>query len=219
MDIVEAIKSRKSIRAFLAEPVPQDTIREILNVAIRSPSALNTQPWEFTVVSGEVLESIKRDNVARLLSGPPVHDPRLAYEGIYKQRRVELAKDLFKLMDISREDREKREVWMQRGYRFFDAPAAIIISTDKSLLGTWSLFDIGAVSQTICLAAMNYGLGTCIEDQGVIFQDVIKKHTGMPEDKEIIIGIAIGYPDPSFPANQLLSRREPLDKITVWLGF
>ncbi|NPV91355.1 MAG: nitroreductase [Firmicutes bacterium] len=219
MDILDAIKSRRSIRSFLPEPVPRGVIREILDAAIWAPSALNTQPWEFTVVGGEVLAGIKQGNIEKLLSGAVIHSPRTAYEGIYRQRRIELAKDLFQLMDIKREDGEKRAAWLQRGYRFFDAPAAIIISVDKSLEGTWSLFDIGTVSQAICLAALEYGLGTCIEDQGVQFPEVIRKHTGLPENKEIVIGIAIGYPDPMFPANTLISRREPLDGITAWLGF
>jgi len=219
MDLISAVQSRKSIRGFLPQSVPQETIREVLELAIKSPSALNTQPWEFTVVSGEILESIRRDNIECLLSGVPPHSPRSNYQGVYRQRQVELAVDIFQLMDIKREDREKRTAWLQRGFRFFDAPAAIIISADRSLEGTWWLYDIGVVSQTICLAAMNYGLGTCIEDQGVMYPQVISKHTGIPDSKEIIIGIAIGYPDWDFPANNLSSRREPLDKITSWLGF
>jgi len=219
MDIVNAIKSRKSIRGFLQKSVPQEIIREILDVAIRTPSALNTQPWEFTVLCGEVLKNIKRDNVENLLSGVPVNN-QSGYQGIYKQRSVELAKDIFKLMSIEREDREKRLEWTLRGFRFFDAPVAIILSTDKSLReDTWAVHDAGAISQTICLVAMNYGLGTCIEEQGIVFHDVIKKHTGMSEDKDVIIGIALGYPDMTFPANQLVSRRASVDEVTSWLGF
>jgi nitroreductase len=219
MDIVNAIKSRKSIRAYLAQPVSQEIIREILEVAMRAPSALNTQPWEITVVCGEALENIKRDNVANILSGVPGKE-QLAYQGIYHQRQVELAIDLFKLMDIKREERDKRNEWLLRGFRFFDAPAAIILSVDKSLQqNTMALHDIGALAQTICLAATNYGLGTCIEGQGIAFHEIIKKHTGMSEDKNLVIGIALGYPDPTFPANQIVSRRASVDDVIVWVGF
>ncbi|MGI5913004.1 MAG: nitroreductase [Syntrophomonadaceae bacterium] len=219
MDIINAIKSRKSIRGYLPKPVPQDIIREILEAAIRTPSAVNSQPWEMIVVCGEVLENIKRDNVKNFLSEIPLEE-HSAYPGIYKQRRVELAKDIFKLLDIKREDREKRKEWTLRGFRFYDAPAAIILLTDK-VLGpyTWAVYDIGAISQTICLAAMQYGLGTCIEEQGIVYKDVIRKHTGISEAKEIIMGIALGYPDMSFPANQLVSRRASVDEVTTWLGF
>jgi nitroreductase len=82
-----------------------------------------------------------------------------------------------------------------------------------------ALFDIGALAQTICLVAMNYGLGTCIETQGTVFSEIIKKHTGMSEDKNVVIGIAIGYPDLTFPANQIVSRRASVDDVTAWVGF
>ncbi len=219
MNIADAIKSRISVRGYLPKAVPQELIKEILELSLKSPSAVNTQPWEFTIVTGPVLENIGRDNIESFLEDKPARDRSVAYDGIYKQRRVELAIDIFKLMGIEREDREKRLAWTKKGFRFYDAPAAIIISRDKSLAGSWSLFDMGAIAQTICLAAKSYGLGTCIEDQGVMFPEVIRKHTHIPEEKEIIIGIAIGYPDPDFPANKLLSRREDINKVTNWLGF
>lgn len=218
MDVITAIKSRKSIRSFLPDQVPQHIIREILETALRAPSAINTQPWDITVVSGEVLAKIKAENVDQVLAGNPPQE-RDGYDGIYRQRRIDLAIDLFKLMDIKREDREKRTEWLLRGFRYFDAPAAIIISVDKSLSETFAFFDTGALTQTICLAAMSYGLGTCIEAQGTAYPAVIRKYTGISEDKELVIAIALGYPDTTFPANQLVSRRETVDNVTTWLGY
>ncbi|MEE9610704.1 MAG: nitroreductase family protein, partial [Desulfatiglandales bacterium] len=88
-----------------------------------------------------------------------------------------------------------------------------------SLSETGPLLDIGSVMQTICLCAMNYGLGTCIESQGVDFPGVLRKHAKIPESKRMIISIAIGYPDPDFPANRLESTREPVENTTTWHGF
>lgn len=219
MHINESVHTRKSIRGFKQDPVPKETIKEILDIATRAPSAMNTQPWEFTVVTGDVLDQIRQANVEQLLSDAPgLKHYHSSYQGIYRKRQVELAVQIFKLMGIAREDTNKRASWTQRGYRFFDAPAAIIISTDI-IDGAFVLFDIGAVTQTICLVAPNYGLGTCIGIQGVIFPDVIRKYAGLPDYKKIIISIAIGYPDEDFPANKLISRREPVDNITRWVGF
>ena len=217
MDILTAINARKSIRGYLPKPVPGSVIKEILNIALRTPSALNWQPWEVTVVTGEPLENIKRDNVAKVLSGEPGNSssPRA---GIHKQRQVELAIGLFKLMGIEREDKDKRKEWLLRGYRLFDAPAAIILSANKELHQTEVAFDVGAFAQTICLAAMNFGVGTCIEEQAVQYPDVIRKHTGIPEDRNIIIGIALGYPDADFPANQLHSGRALAEDVVSWVG-
>ena len=108
---------------------------------------------------------------------------------------------------------------MQRGFRFFDAPAAIIICADRSLAEAGPLLDIGSVLQTICLAALNYGLGTCIEDQGTMYPDVLRKFADIPDSKRIIISIAIGYPDWDFPANKLESTREPIESLITWCGF
>ncbi len=221
MDIVEAIRTRKSIRGFRPDPVPKEILRDILDIATRAPSAMNTQPWEITVIAGEVLENIKRGNIEMLESGT-LPNPNVSvqpFEGVYRQRQVDLAIQIFQLMDIAREDKAKRAEWMKRGFRFFDAPAAFILSVDRSLKSWWELFDFGAISQTICLAALNHGLGTCIEDQGVMYPEVIRKYAGIPESKRIIICIPIGYPDWDFPANRLESKREPVEAITTWRGF
>ena len=206
MDIVDALRSRKRIRGYKPAPVPQAIIREILDIAIRTPSAMNTQPWEITVVTGDVLDNIRKGNIEMANAGVEpyqelAHKP---FEDKYRRRQVDLAIQIFQLMGITREDKEKRAQWSQRGFRFFDAPAAFILSMDKSLDGSlMSLLDMGAIMQSICLVALNYGLGTCIEDQGVMFPEVARKYTGIPEPRRIIISIAIGYPDWDFPANKL----------------
>jgi len=93
------------------------------------------------------------------------------------------------------------------------------VSIDRSVDKILSHLDIGAIVQTICLAALNYGLGTCIEDQGIMFPEVLREFTSIPESNEILISIAIGYPDWDFPANKLETEREPLEKFVTWCGF
>jgi nitroreductase len=223
MGVIEAVKKRKSIRGYKPDPVPKEILEEILELASRAPSAMNTQPWEFTVLTGDVLENVRRSNVALLNSGASSNPEHTVVswpvESIYRQRQVNLAKQLFRLMDISREDKEKRAKWMERGFRYFDAPAAIIVSTDRCLSESGPLLDIGAVIQTICLTALHFALGTCIEDQGTMYPEVLKKYAHIPESKRIIAAIAIGYPDWDFPANKVETEREPIQNITTWLGF
>lgn len=221
MDIIEAIRLRKSIRGFKSTPVSKEVLREILDIATRSPSSDNAQTWEITVVTGEVLDNIKQGNIDRLVSRV-VPNPDFVLgelEGVYRQRQVGLAIQLFQLMGIAREDRDKRAQWRQRGFRFFDAPAVIILSADSSLKESRIHFDIGLISQTICLAALSYSLGTCINVQGVMYPEVVREFTGIPKSRRIIIGIAIGYPDWDFPANKVESKREPVESITSWCGF
>jgi len=223
MDIVEAIRRRKSIRAFKPDPVPREALSEILQIASRAPSAVNSQPWEFFVLAGDVLENVRRGNVEKFNSGAPPN-PEHATAGwppdsVYRRRQVDLAIQLFQLMEIAKEDKQKKIEWMQRGLRFFDAPAAIIIVVDQSIIERAPLLDIGAVMQSICLAALSYGMGTCIEDQGVIYPEVTREFAGIPESKRMMISIAIGYPDWAFPANKVETPREPLGRITTWCGF
>lgn len=223
MDILEAIIQRKSIRNFQSKPVSRKILTKILEAAVRSPSAMNTQPWKFAVINGNVLENIRQANIEKLRSGEPPHSEHSVVawtkDSIYRQRQVNLAKELFQLMDIARDDKEKRARWLERGFRYFDAPAAIIILTDRSLTESAPLLDLGAVMQTICLAAVHYGLGTCIEDQGVMYPAILRKYLDISDSERIVIAIAIGYPDEKFPANHLQSSREPVETISKWYGF
>jgi len=220
MNVSEAIRKRKSIRDFKPDPVSKDILREILDIACRAPSAMNTQPWKFLVVTGNALAAIKKENVEKLRAGEmPGEEHRVvgwSPDSVYRQRQVALAMELFRLMGIRREDKEERARWLERGFRFFDAPAAILILTDRALAEGTSILDVGAVMQNICLAALEHGLGTCIEDQGVMYPDVVRKHCGIPDSDRIVIAVAIGHPNPDFPANRLESPREPVDSVTSW---
>jgi nitroreductase len=223
MEIVEAINARRSTRGFRSDPVPQLVLKEILEIAGRSPSANNTQPWECAVLTGDVLDRIRQANVDQLWSKDPSNTehpysdwPR---ESVYRNRQVELAIQIFQLMGIAKEDKEKRDQWMERGVRFFDAPAAIILFMDKALSEPGTLLDIGAYMQTLCLAALSRGLGTCIADQGLLSPATIKKCAGIPDSKRLIISISIGYPNDADRANRLETTRVPGDEFITWCGF
>jgi len=223
MELIEAIEKRMSVRSYKPEPVPREVLEQVLTIASRAPSSVNSQPWEFAVIGGEVLEKIGRANIEKLRAGempkPDYDAGETPRQTVYHRRRVDLAKQIFNLMDITREDRAKRQDWVERGFRFFDAPAVIIIMMDEMLPLASPLLDLGSVMQTICLAAMEFGLGTCIEDQGIQYTDVIREYAGIPESKRMIIAIAIGYPDWDFSANRLASERAPLAETTSWYGL
>ena len=221
MELLEAIKSRKSIRGYKPTPVPKETLAQILEIAMRAPSYENAQPWEFTILGGKALndlrEALQQQSLARVEPHPDF--PLETLTGAYRSRPSELAKSLLQLMGIAREDKEKRMQWMLTMVRFFDAPNAILITTDEELSGPYFMFSLGMVSQNIALASVNFGLGTCINVAGVLYPDVIRQFTGIPESKKIAIGISIGYPDWDFPANKVQSAREPLTNIATWHGI
>lgn len=223
MDIIDAIRKRKSIRGYKPDPVPKAVIMEILECAARAPSGVNNQPWEFFVVTGDPLNKIRQKSVERFKAGESPHSEHHVISWTkgtaYWTRQVELAAHIFQVMGIQREDKLKRAEWMERGLSYFYAPAAIIVCVDRVLSEAGPLLDLGAAMQNICLAALHHGLGTCIQDQGVMYPEVVREYAGIPESKRLIIAISIGFPDNQDIANTIASAREPVENLTTWIGF
>lgn len=222
MELKEAIGKRISVRGYKKDLVPKEILQEIIRVSLRAPSAMNVQPWEITVVAGEPLEQIRRENMALLKAGHmPGSDLGHArpYEGVHKDRQRALGFELYGLLGIARDDKDKRNEWMMTGIRAFDAPALMIVSADEGLETRLAASDIGGLIQTVCLVALEYGLGTCINGQGILFPDAVRKATGIPVSKKMYICIAIGYPDGDHPANRLASSRESIENVVTWVGF
>jgi nitroreductase len=221
MDVFEAVRTRKSIRGFKNDPVPKEILAEILEISTRAPSSDNSQPWEIFVLTGESLDCIRKENLEAFEEemNSPREGSSTGYQPVYRKRQIKLAVQLYQLMDIAREDREKRLDWMKRGFRFFDAPVGIILTADESLDNETAASDNGGLAQTICLVALKNGLGTCIIQQGISYPAVIRRNAGIPESKRLCLAIALGYPDWEFPANRIESDREPLDVNTTWKGF
>lgn len=223
MEFEELVRARRSIRGYQKKPVPREVIAEIIEVAKGAPSSMNTQPWHVHVVTGEPLERIRKGNTENMMSGvKPKRDfpMKEAYEGVHRQRQIDVAVQLFEAMGIERDDKERRMDWVMRGFRQFDAPVSVVLTYDKYLdPAAMSHFDLGAVTYGIVLAAWERGLGTVINGQGIMQSDVVREHAGIPDDQNIMICIAMGYPDESFEANTVKSRREDNDNFVNYIGF
>ncbi|KAI9005735.1 nitroreductase family protein [Hyaloraphidium curvatum] len=219
----EVVLGRRSIRGFLKKPVPPSLIREVISLAMRAPSSLNTQPWSFWVVSGAPLDRIRKGNTERNLAGVP--DSREfrshgEYGGKHRERQVEIAKQLFAAMDIPRHDAVKRQDWVLRGFRQFDAPVSIVVTYDRSIHGgDIGPFDCGAVTNALVNAAWSRGLGCVINSQGIMQSPVVREHAGIPADQVIMICVAMGWPDETFPANAVVSKRKDVDEAVHFVGF
>lgn len=217
------VNGRRSIRGYKPEAVPQALLRDVLALAMRSPSSLNTQPWNFYVVTGDPLERIRAENTRRNLERiPSTREFRGMenYEGVHRDRQVGIAKQLFGAMGIARDDRPKRTDWVLRGFRQFDAPACIVVTYDKVLVGSdIAPFDCGAVATAIVNAAWSKGLGCVINSQGIMHSEVVRREAGIADDQTIMICIAIGWPDGDFPANAVVSTRKTVDEAATFVGF
>lgn len=223
MEFTELIKARKSIRGYQTKPVPRELIEEIIDVAKWAPSSMNTQPWHVHVVTGEPLERIRKGNTENMLAGvPPKRDfpMKEAYEGEHRQRQIDIAVQLFEAMGIARDDKVRRTDWAMRGFRQFDAPVSLVLTYDKYLEpAAISQFDLGAIAHAIVLAAWERGLGCVINGQGIMQSKVVREHAGIPDDENIMICIAMGYPDEEFVANHVKSVREDSRKFVRYVGF
>jgi nitroreductase len=205
MHYEEIAQDRRSIRGYKTDPIPREILEEIIHIAKHAPSSMNTQPWHFHVLTGEPLERIRKGNTEKMMAGSSVdREIKLnhGYEGPHRERQIEIAVQLFEAMGIARDDKERRMDWVMRGFRQFDAPVSIVITVDKALADdTIAHFDCGAATYGLVLAAWSKGIGSVINGQG------------------IMTCVAMGYPDDSFVANDVKSRRSPNDKVASFIGF
>jgi nitroreductase len=223
MEFDDVIMGRRSTRGYKPDPVPRALIEEILTLAMRAPSSMNTQPWNFYVITGDPLDRIRAGNTERMVSGvPQSREFRTgsAFGGVHRERQIGVAKQLFAAMGIAREDAEARQDWVLRGFRQFDAPVCVIITYDKILADSDdTAFDCGAVATALVNAAWSRGLGCVINSQGIMQSPVVREHAGIAEDQVILKSIALGWPEPDFPANAVVSERKSVDEAAVFVGF
>jgi nitroreductase len=223
MTFDDVITGRRSIRGYKPDPVPQALIEEILALAMRAPSSMNTQPWNFTVLTGEPLDRIRAGNTERNVAGVP-HSREFrigqAFAGVHRERQVGVAKQLFGAMGIARDDSDARTDWVLRGFRQFDAPVCVIITYDRVLADSDdTAFDCGAVATALVNAAWSRGLGCVINSQGIMQSPVVREHAGIADDQVIMKAIAMGWPDESFPANAVVSERKSVAEAARFVGF
>ena len=223
MELESAMRERRSIRGFLDKAESRETLEEIIELANRAPSSMNTQPWHLHVMTGDPLEAVRNGNAERMLAGiPPVREisAHAAYEGPHRERQIEIAVQLFEAMGIERQDQEMRQDWVMRGFRQFDAPVSIVVCLDKSLVNdTIGHFDLGALTYGLTLAAWSKGLGCVINGQGIMQSPVVRENAKIPDDQVIMTCVAMGWPDDTFKANSVVSRRRPVDNLTRFIGF
>lgn len=218
MELLQGIETRNSVRGFKSTPVPEATIRKILTAASRSPSYKNTQPWEVAVVTGR-----KRDELSKMLlelasshvpSNSDISTPT-SWPAELDRRARDHGARRFRALGIERDDAEGREELRLRNFRFYGAPCALFLFMD-STLGAWSILDMGLFTQSLALAAHGEGLGTCLHASLANYPDAVRNFFGFPKTKKLIIGVTLGYPDPSDKLNSYRSTRTGVDDFVSW---
>jgi nitroreductase len=208
MNVTEAIKERHSIRAFLPRPVEKEKLDAVLAASVRAPSWANTQPWEIFVVTGGTLERIKegyRQKYADKVPAAP-ETPRPAEWSEAAQKRIQQLHP-----EMARGCGDAVEQFATLNQTMFNAPVVVYVCMDK-ILSEWSLYDIGAYSQTFMLAAFEQGLSSIPAITLTLYPDIVRRELKIPENLKITIGIAVGYADKENGINKFISSRSPLEE-------
>ncbi|MEW6089431.1 MAG: nitroreductase [Pseudomonadota bacterium] len=223
MNVSEALKSRITCRAFLDKPVPEATVRQILEEAKYAPSGGNLQPWHVYVLTGKKLEEFlgiiaekQKDNPFGEGTEYDIYPKGLTEP--YKSRRFKCGEDMYATIGVSREDKAGRLMQFARNFRFFDAPVAMFFAIDRQMgLGQWS--DLGMFIQSVMLAAREHGLHTAAQEAWAIWYKTVSEFVQMPEELMLFCGLGLGYMDESAPINQLRTDRAPLEEFATLSGF
>ncbi len=215
MNVSEALQNRRSCRAFKPEQIDRDTILAIQSSAQRTPSWGNTQPWEIWVAGGELLTDINR----AFLENKKNHIPKnsdIPHQAKWPENANVHMKEFMSGLSFIAEDSAK--LLLELNEKFFYAPAVIYLCMDKSL-ASWSMFDLGALSQSIMLAATERGLATMPAVQLVHYPEILRSKLDIPDNLSIVLGIAIGYEDEQHPLNKFRSTRRQVSDVTKIKGI
>lgn len=217
------ILDRFSVRAFLDKPVPKSEIEALLETAQRSPSGGNLQPWHVYVTAGadraaflEKVQASIREHPAGEPDSPDIYPPKLKEP--YKARRSKCGHDMYDALGIARDDKMAGIMQVMKNFEFFGAPVGIFFAIDKTM-GRPQWAHMGMYIQSLMLAAVERGLGTCPQEAWLLRHKTVREHFAVPEELDVYCGLALGYPDPDHAINQYRTERAGLDEVVTFRGF
>lgn len=227
--VAGVVAARRSVRAFLPEPVDEQIVRECIHAAGRAPSGGNLQPWHAVVVMGEAMADLRARMAERLQHPEQMPAPEYAVYppslwSPYRERRFDNGEQLYALLGIPREDKVGRLLQFAPNWDFFGAPAGVLLHVDRGM-GSPQWSDLGGWLQTLMLLLTEQGLGTCAQEAWSAQHDIVRaliaerapESPVVTQDLMLFCGLAIGHPDPKAPANRLVAERAPAEETLTWL--
>ncbi len=226
MNVTEAVRQRISTRGFLDKPISKAELTELLETAQRSPSGGNVQPWKLIATTGaakdEIIAIAQRvlaaDPMGAVPGDRPVYPDLNVIDPVYNERRKRVGEMMYAKVGIPKEDRAGRIRWFANNYRFFGAPVGLFLVIDRRMgHGQWA--HMGMYMQTIALLAEERGWATCMQECWARIRPELAQHFGLDDNHMVYAGIALGYPDPNEPVNELYAERAPLSEVVEFRGF
>ncbi len=211
MDVSEAVAARKSVRAFLDTPVPDETVVDLLTRAARAPSGGNVQPWKIYMIGSASMAGFHDFIGSRDMEKPGYGIYPADLWEPHRTNRFTVGEQMYELLGIPRDDKPARLARMAENYRFFGAPSAFFCFVDKRM-GPPQWSDLGMFLQTFMLLAVEAGLDTCPQEAWAMWSGAVAEFVGAPDEEMLFCGMAIGHPDPDAPVNTLVSERMPFDQ-------
>ena len=216
-----AILARRSIRQFLPKPVPTSMVMDILEVAARSPSGHNTQPWKVHVLTGPALRRLSdaillecRDPLAADKHRPVFDAYPVEWISPFIDRRRQVGKDMYTLLGIPKGDRIRMREQAHKNYAFFGAPVGLLFTLHQIMV-PGSVLDLGIFLQSVMLAAKSRGLDTCPQAALANFHEVARAQLALGAEQVLICGMSMGHADPDAPINQVVTHRERASTFTA----
>lgn len=214
--VTDAIMSRITVRGFLDKPVPQEVLKRIFETARRTPSGGNLQPWRAHVMTGETLKNFTEEAAKNTLGGVQEGETFPAYPSPLwepqRSWRYKLGEDMYATLDIPRDNKMGRLLWLANNARFFGAPVGIIITGHKGLLMPQHL-DVGIYVQSLMMLAREEGLHTAPQGWWRRHPETANKYLKVPEDEQVLVGMSLGYGDPDAKVNDLWADRAEFDEL------
>ncbi|MBT4288740.1 MAG: nitroreductase [Deltaproteobacteria bacterium] len=215
LDVCQAIKNRKSIRAFLKKDVSDEILIEAVKIAQYAPSSANMQPWQIVFVKGQKKQELADQLLNAYDHKIPANPDMSAYldQWIdpYKTRRFQIGMQLYQALGIKKEDHERRNTQMRANFDGFGAPVFGFIHMNPEMeLGSY--YDCGGFVQSLILALYTFGLDSCLQASVTDFQSIIKSYLNLPSSQKLLVAIAIGYGDYDHPVNSFRAPRANLNE-------
>ena len=218
LSTVDAVLQRRSVRAFLPQPVDDGLMQRVFTLAQQAPSNCNTQPWVVHVASGEAASTLRR-RLSDAGRDPAQHQPDFPfdgrYPGVYRDRQFDAAQQLYGAMGIARDDKSGRAAAALRNYGFFGAPHAAFVFLPEPF-GIREATDCGMYAQTLMLLLTAHGVASCPQAALSFHPQVVREVLAVPAGHRLLLGIAIGYEDASQPANRCRVGRAALGEAVTF---
>ncbi|WP_370615684.1 nitroreductase [Mumia qirimensis] len=218
MQLSDVLAQRWSCRAYRAEPVPDETLRDVLSLAQRTASWCNTQPWHVHLLSGDATRELAESLTAHVQAHAPASDlptPQ-EYTGVYQHRRRESGFALYESLGIERTDMAARGAQMLKNFTFFGAPHVAIVTTDAAQ-GVYGAVDCGGYVANLLNAAHAYGVSSVAQAAVAMYSDHVRQVLGIADDRLVVCAVALGYPDEEHPVNGFRTTRASLDESVTFV--